>query len=91
MNRGADVVRYFFTGISYDEDHGKYWVDLKRLAHFARYFGKLPDKFGEKEVKKYFLHLTRGKHTTYGVLKMTHCALKFIYTVTLGRPWEFDG
>ena len=63
---------------------------LMRVTHFARYFGKLPDKLGEKEVKEYFLHLTRDKHATYGVLNMTYCALKFIYTVTLGRPWEME-
>ena len=52
---------------------------LMRVPHFARYFGKLPDKLGEEEVKEYFLHLTRDKHATYGVLNMTYCALKFIY------------
>lgn len=63
---------------------------LMRVTHFARYFGKLPDKLGEEEVKEYFLHLTRDKHASYGVLNMTYCALKFIYTVTLGRPWEVE-
>ena len=63
---------------------------LMRVTHFARHFGKLPDKLGEKEVKEYFLYLTRDKHATYGVLNMTYCALKFIYTVTLGRPWEVE-
>ena len=63
---------------------------LMRVTHFARHFGKLPDKLGEEEVKEYFLHLTRDKHASYGVLNMTYCALKFIYTVTLGRPWEVE-
>jgi site-specific recombinase XerD len=63
---------------------------LMRVTHFARYFGKLPDKLGEKEVKEYFLHLTRDKHASYGVLNITYCALKFIYGVTLGRPWEME-
>jgi len=63
---------------------------LMRVTHFARYFGKLPDKLGGKEVKEYFLHLTRDRHASYGVLNMTYCALKFIYTVTLGRPWEME-
>ena len=63
---------------------------LMRVTHFARYFGKLPDKLGEKEVKEYFLHLVRDKHASYGVLNMTYCALKFIYTATLGRPWEME-
>ena len=63
---------------------------LMRVTLFARYFEKLPDKLGEKEVKEYFLHLVRDKHASYGVLNMTYCALKFIYTVTLGRPWEME-
>ncbi len=63
---------------------------LMRVTLFARYFKKLPDKLGEKEVKEYFVHLVRDKHASYGVLNMTYCALKFIYTVTLERPWEVE-
>jgi integrase/recombinase XerD len=63
---------------------------LMRVTLFARYFGKLPDKLGKKEVREYFLHLVRDKHASYGVLNMTYCALKFIYGVTLGRPWEVE-
>jgi hypothetical protein len=61
---------------------------LVRVTLFARYFNKLPDKLGEKEVKEYFLHFVNDKHGSYGVLNVTYCALKFIYSVTLGRPWE---
>jgi len=63
---------------------------LMRVTLFARYFKKLPDKLGKEEVKEYFLHLVREKHASYGVLNMTYCALKFIYTVTLGRPGEVE-
>jgi site-specific recombinase XerD len=63
---------------------------LMRVTHFARHFGKLPDKLGEKEVKEYFLHLVRDKHASYGVLNIAYCALKFIYGVTLERPWEME-
>lgn len=63
---------------------------LMRVTLFARYFKKLPDKLGKEEVKEYFLHLVRDKHASYGVLNMTYCALKFIYTATLGRPGEVE-
>jgi len=63
---------------------------LMRVTHFARYFNKLPDKLGKKEVREYFLHLVRDKHASYGVLNMTYCALKFIYSITLARPWEVE-
>ena len=61
-----------------------------RVTLFARYFKKLPDKLGKEEVKEYFLHLVRDKHASYGVLNMTYCALKFIYSITLARPWEVE-
>jgi len=61
-----------------------------RVTLFARYFKKLPDKLGKEEVKEYFLHLVGDKHASYGVLNVTYCALKFIYTVTLGRPEEVE-
>jgi len=63
---------------------------LMRVTHFARYFNKLPDKLGQKEVKEYLLYLVKDKHASYGVLNMTYCALKFIFAVTLGRPWEVE-
>jgi hypothetical protein len=58
---------------------------LMRVTHFARYFNKLPDKLGQKEIKEYLLYLVKDKHASYGVLNMTYCALKFIFAVTLGR------
>jgi len=37
---------------------------LMRVTHFARYFNRLPDKLGEKEVKEYFL-TSRGTSTPH--------------------------
>jgi site-specific recombinase XerD len=61
---------------------------LMRVTLFARYFGKLPDKLGEEDVRKYLLHLVNDKHVSYAVLNMTYYALRFMYEVTLKRPWE---
>ena len=61
---------------------------LMRVTLFARYFGKLPDKLGEEDVRKYLLHLVNDKHVSYGVLNITYYALRFMYEVTLKRPWE---
>jgi integrase/recombinase XerD len=63
---------------------------LMRVTLFAQYFKKLPDKLGKEDVKEYFLHLVRDKHASCGVLNMTYCALKFVCTVTLGRPGEAE-
>jgi hypothetical protein len=61
-----------------------------RVTLSARYFRKLPDKLGKKAGREYFLDLVRDKHASYGALNMTYCALKFIYGVTLKRPWEVE-
>jgi site-specific recombinase XerD len=64
---------------------------VERVTLFARYFNKRPDKLGEKEVREYLLHLMNDKHASYGNLTVTYYALKFIYEVTLKRPWEING
>jgi site-specific recombinase XerD len=61
---------------------------LMRVTLFARHFKKNPDKLGEKEIRKYLLHLVKEKHVAYGVFNITYYALKFIYGTTLKRPWE---
>lgn len=60
---------------------------LFQVTRFARHFGKLPDKLGEKEVRQYLLHLINDRHVSYSILTQTYSALKFIYETTLKRPW----
>jgi integrase/recombinase XerD len=61
---------------------------LFQVTRFARYYKRLPDKLGQKEVKEYLLHLINEKHVSYATLAQTYSALKFIYEVTLDRPGE---
>lgn len=61
---------------------------LFQVTRFARHFMKLPDKLGEHEVREYLLHLLNEKHVSYSTLAQNYSALKFIYEVTLKRPWE---
>lgn len=60
---------------------------IVQVTRFARHFNKLPDKLGEKEVKEYLLYLLNEKHVSYATLAQSYSALKFIYEVTLQRPW----
>jgi integrase/recombinase XerD len=62
---------------------------LIQVTRFARYFNKLPDKLGEKEVKEYLLYLIE-KRVSYSILSQTYSSLKFIYGTTLGRSWEVE-
>ena len=61
---------------------------LRKVTLFAQHFKKLPDKLGENEIREYLLHLVHKEHASYGALNLTYYALKFIYEVTLRRPWE---
>jgi integrase/recombinase XerD len=60
---------------------------LFQVGKFAQYFKKLPDRIGQKEVREYLLHLI-DKGVSYSTLTQSYSALKFIYEVTLKRPWE---
>jgi integrase/recombinase XerD len=61
---------------------------LYQVTRFARHYMKLPDKLGERQVKEYLLYLLNEQHASYATLTQTYSALKFIYEVTLNRPWE---
>ena len=63
---------------------------LQRVTQFARFCNKKPDKVGEEEVRAYLLYLINDRHVSYAKLTQTYCALKFIYEVTLKRPWEVN-
>ncbi len=61
---------------------------LKQVADFARFFNKHPDNLGENEIRDYLLYLINEKHASYAIVTQTYCALKFIYVVTMKRPWN---
>lgn len=63
---------------------------LFQVTRFAQYYRRLPDKLGEKEVKEYLLYLLNERKVSYSVLSQNYSALKFIYAVTLKRPWEVE-
>lgn len=58
---------------------------IVQVTRFARYFNKLPDKLGEKE--RSIFSICSMRSTSYATLAQSYSALKFIYEVTLQRPW----
>jgi site-specific recombinase XerD len=61
------------------------YVDL--VARFARFFGKSPEELGPEDIRTYQVHLVEERKVSWTVLNQTVCALRFLYTVTLGRDW----
>jgi len=59
---------------------------VRCVAQFSRHFGRSPDQLGSEEIRGYQLHLTTERRVSPALVNQTVCALKFLYTVTLGQP-----
>jgi integrase/recombinase XerD len=60
-------------------------VYVRRVAAFARHFGKSPELLGQPEVRSYLIHLVQQRHVSWSYYNQTVAALRFLYNVTLGR------
>jgi site-specific recombinase XerD len=54
------------------------------VVRFARHFGRSPDLLGPEEVRTFQLHLL-DRRVSWSLFNQTVCALRFFYSVTLGR------
>ncbi|MFQ5473388.1 MAG: tyrosine-type recombinase/integrase, partial [Dehalococcoidia bacterium] len=59
---------------------------LRRARHFAAHYMRSPVEMGEQEIRDYLLYLVNEKRVRPATHRMYVAALKFLYTVTLGRP-----
>jgi integrase/recombinase XerD len=57
---------------------------------FAAFFMRSPEDLGEPEIRQFLLHQLEVKHLTHASYRQIYAALKFLYTVTLGRAWEVE-
>jgi hypothetical protein len=62
---------------------------LSAITRFALYFRRSPAQLGPAQVRQYQLHLL-SRHAGRSVLVTTLAALRFLYAVTLGRPWNVE-
>lgn len=58
-----------------------------RVACFAKHFGRSPTQLGREEIRQYQVHLVREKKVSWPCFNQTVCALRFLYRITLPRPW----
>ena len=63
---------------------------IANVARFARHFGRSPAELGPEEIRTYQLYLTTERHLGPSSLVVAVSALRFLYRVTLTRPWSFD-
>jgi integrase/recombinase XerD len=57
---------------------------------FAAFFMRSPEEMGEPEIRQFLLHQLEVKHLAHASYRQIYAALKFLYTVTLGRAWEVE-
>jgi integrase/recombinase XerD len=57
---------------------------------FVAFFMRSPEVLGEPEIRQFLLHQLDVKRLSYSAYRQIYAALKFLYTVTLGRAWEMQ-
>ena len=55
---------------------------------FCQFFGKSADQLGPEEIREYQLYLVNEKKVSWSSFNQAVCGLRFLYEVTLKRPWE---
>jgi site-specific recombinase XerD len=63
---------------------------IDNVARFARHFRRSPADLGPEEIRAYQIYLIRERHLAPSSLEIAVCALRFLYKVTLKKPWAFD-
>jgi integrase/recombinase XerD len=64
---------------------------LQAVCKLARHYGKSPAELSQEELRHYFLHLAREQRCARGTLKIAISGIKFLFAVTLQKPWPVLG
>ena len=62
----------------------------QQVAAFARHFNKSPQLLGPEHIRAYQVYLTRDKKLSASSLIVATAALRFLYRVTLQKPWSIQ-
>lgn len=65
-------------------------IYLLYCARFAAFFKRSPEQLGEREIRQFLLHHIQVLQRSHDSYRQVRAALKFLYTVTLKRPWEVE-
>jgi integrase/recombinase XerD len=57
---------------------------------FVAFFMRSPEDMGKSEIRQFLLHQLEVKRLSHSAYRQIYAALKFLYTVTLGRAWEVE-
>jgi integrase/recombinase XerD len=63
---------------------------LQQVSLFARHFRRSPEGLGPANLRAYQLYLTNEKKLAPSSILIATSALRFLYTVTMKRPWDVE-
>jgi site-specific recombinase XerD len=63
---------------------------VQQIRAFARHFDRSPEALGPEQVRAYQVHLLEERKLAAGSLSVVAAALRFLYKITLRRPWNDD-
>ncbi len=66
-------------------------VYVERVASFAKYYGKSPERLGPDDIRAYLLFLIEEQRLSWSYYGQVICALRFLYRVTLAKGWVIEG
>jgi len=64
---------------------------IERIADFARYFGRSPERIGPDDIHAYQVWLRDERHVSSSTFNLAAAALRFLYTKVLDRPERVEG
>ena len=61
---------------------------IRHVAQFAQHFGRSPEDLGPEHVREFLVYLVNEGNVSYGTVQRHVSALRFLYKITLRRPWD---
>jgi integrase/recombinase XerD len=63
---------------------------LLQVSLYARHFHRSPEGLGPRNIRDYQVYLTNKKKLSASSVSIATSALRFLYVVTLKRPWDVE-
>jgi site-specific recombinase XerD len=60
---------------------------VEQVSRFARHFGQRPEQLGQDEIRAWQIYLVEDRRLAASSISVAVAALRFVYSVTLKRPW----
>src|SRR5271169_60771 len=60
---------------------------VEQVSRFARHFGEPPERLGQDEIRTWQIYLVEERRLAASSISIAVAALRFVYTVSLKRPW----